>query len=85
MSKTVVKYSLFLLVFFAAACKTSYQTTAVQYIDYRINNKQPANGEINELLKPYADSVNKSMNDVVAVAGMALEKNQPEGTLGNLL
>ncbi len=37
------------------------------------------------MLRPYADSVNKSMNDVVAVAAMELEKKQPEGTLGNVL
>jgi 2',3'-cyclic-nucleotide 2'-phosphodiesterase (5'-nucleotidase family) len=36
-------------------------------------------------MKPYSDSVAKSMNDVIAVAGMELEKRQPEGTLGNLL
>lgn len=85
MKRSLVKYSLFVLVLFVTACKTSYQTSAVQYKDYRINNKQPASSEITTMLKPYADSVNKSMNDVVAVAGMQLEKKQPEGTLGNLL
>lgn len=85
MYKTVVKYSLLIALLFGVSCKTAYQTSAVQYKDYRINTKQPANAEINDLLKPYSDSVNKSMNDVVAVAGMTLEKNQPEGTLGNLL
>ena len=85
MYKTVVKYSLLIAVLFAASCKTAYQTSAVQYKDYRINTKQPVNAEINDLLKPYSDSVNKSMNDVVAVAGITLDKNQPEGTLGNLL
>ena len=85
MNKTVVKYSLLLLVFFAAACKTPYQTSSVKYSDYRINNKLSANSEINELLKPYADSVNRSMSDVIAVAAITLDKKQPEGTLGNLL
>lgn len=85
MRKTVVQYSLFIAILFAVSCKTSYQTSAVQYKDYRINTKQPANSELNDLLKPYADSVNKSMNDVVAVAGITLEKKQPEGTLGNLM
>ena len=85
MRKQVFQYSILIAVLFAVSCKTSYQTSAVQYKDYRINTKQPANDEINNLLKPYSDSVNKSMNDVVAVAGMSLEKKQPEGTLGNLL
>lgn len=85
MNKSLARYPFFVLLFFAAACKTSYQTSNLQYKDYRINNKQPANNELNNLLKPYSDSVNKSMNDVIAVAGMTLEKKQPEGTLGNLL
>jgi 2',3'-cyclic-nucleotide 2'-phosphodiesterase (5'-nucleotidase family) len=83
--RLLVKYSFLVLVFFTTACNTVYQTSALQYRDYRINNKQAASGDINNMLKPYADSVNQSMNDVVAVAGMALEKKQPEGTLGNVL
>ena len=85
MIRSLVKYSLFVLVLLASACKTSYQTSTLKYKDYRINNKQRSDAELNTLLKPYADSVNKSMNDVVAVAGMMLEKKQPEGPLGNLL
>lgn len=85
MNRSPLKYFLFAAVFFAVSCNTAYQTSGVKYTDYRINNKQPANGRLNDLLKPYSDSVNKSMNDVVAVAGMPLEKKQPEGTLGNLL
>lgn len=86
MKRPLVIYPLFILVLLAAACNTTtYQTSAVQYKDYRINSRQPASDELNSLLKPYADSINKSMNDVVAVAGMPLEKKQPEGTLGNLL
>jgi 2',3'-cyclic-nucleotide 2'-phosphodiesterase (5'-nucleotidase family) len=37
------------------------------------------------MLKPYADSVNRNMNDVIAVSSVLLEKKQPEGNLGNLL
>jgi len=85
MYKSPLKYLLFSLVFFAVSCTTSYQPTAVKYNDYRIDNKQAPSSKLNELLKPFSDSVNKSMSDVVAVAGMTLEKKQPEGTLGNLL
>ncbi|HOZ78472.1 MAG TPA: 5'-nucleotidase [Ferruginibacter sp.] len=85
MMRSLVKYPLFLCLFFAVSCDTAYQTSTVQYKDYRISSKQPASNELSSMLKPYADSVNKSMNDVVAVAGITLEKKQPEGTLGNLL
>lgn len=85
MHKTVVQYLLFTATLFAVSCKTSYQTSAVQYKDYQITKNQPASNELSDLIKPYADSVNKSMSDVVAVAGITLEKKQPEGTLGNLM
>ena len=75
----------FVVALFATSCKTAYQPQSVQYKDYRITQKQPASNELNALLKPYSDSVNKNMNDVIAVAGMALEKRQPEGTLNNVL
>jgi 2',3'-cyclic-nucleotide 2'-phosphodiesterase (5'-nucleotidase family) len=70
---------------FITACSNSFQTSKVQYKDYRINTKQPANKNLTSMLQPYADSVNKTMNDVLAEAAMPLEKKQPEGTLGNVL
>ena len=71
--------------FFLFSCKTIYQPHTVQYKDYRINKQHSADSQMNVLLKPYSDSVNKNMNDVIAIAGMELEKKQPESTLGNLL
>ena len=67
------------------SCKTIYQPQSVTYAAYRLNqaNKQDSNLII--LLQPYADSVNKSMNTIIAVAGSELEKKQPEGTLGNVM
>ena len=77
--------SLLLVVLLFFACRTVYQPTAVQYKDYRVSPKQPINNELNNLLQPYADSVNKNMNDVVAIASIELLKKQPEGTLGNVM
>ena len=75
----------FFIVLLFFACKTVYQPTAVQYKDYRISPKQPINKELTSLLQPYADSVNKNMNDVVAFTVIELRKKQPEGTLGNVM
>ncbi len=72
-------------VFLLASCATTYQPSSVQYNDYRVNTKQTNSPEISSLLQPYSDSVNRNMNDVIAEAGMTLEKKQPEGTLGNVL
>ncbi|CAN5356852.1 hypothetical protein BH09BAC2_BH09BAC2_21570 [soil metagenome] len=70
---------------FLISCHTTYQTTGAQYHQYKINTQIPKDSALNAMLQPYADSVNRSMNDVVAVAAVNLEKKQPEGTLGNLM
>jgi 2',3'-cyclic-nucleotide 2'-phosphodiesterase (5'-nucleotidase family) len=73
-----------LLLALASGCATGYQARSVQYKDYRIQQTaaQPA---IAALIKPYADSVNKSMGAILGTAPIELEKQQPEGTLGNFL
>ena len=69
----------------SSSCKTLYQPQSVQYTDYRITRDYKTDSSLTALLKPYADSVNHSMNDVVAVSEIELQKNRPEGTLGNIL
>jgi 2',3'-cyclic-nucleotide 2'-phosphodiesterase (5'-nucleotidase family) len=76
----------FLIFFvFISSCTTTYQPGAVQYNDYRITQTAPVNPGMTVMLKPYSDSINKSMNDIIVVSAAELEKNQPEGTLGNVL
>jgi 2',3'-cyclic-nucleotide 2'-phosphodiesterase (5'-nucleotidase family) len=77
---------IFLIFFvFISSCSTTYQPTAVQYKDYRITQTAPVNPAMAVMLKPYTDSINKSMNDIIVVSATVLEKDQPEGTLGNVL
>jgi len=70
---------------FIFSCTTSYQPQSLQYQDYRINKSIAPDSSLNVLLRPYADSVNRSMSVVVAVAATELVKKQPEGTLGNVM
>lgn len=81
--------TVFLSVFFAiiyfVSCKTIYQPQSVTYAAYRVNQSNKEDSNLIKLLQPYADSVNKSMNTVIAVAETELEKKQPEGTLGNVM
>lgn len=67
------------------SCTTAYQAQKIQYNDYRIATGAKQDSSILVLLKPYSDSLSKSMNDVVAVSETDLEKKQPEGSLGNFL
>jgi 2',3'-cyclic-nucleotide 2'-phosphodiesterase (5'-nucleotidase family) len=78
-----------LLIYFSLtgciSCHTSYQASTLQYKTYRVNDKEKQDAALLQLLKPYSDSVNNSMNDVVGMADITLEKKQPESTLGNFM
>lgn len=65
-------------------CNPIYQSTNVKYKGYSIQ-KYAADSSLQLMLKPYSDSVNGSMNIVIAKLAHEVEKKQPEGTLGNLM
>ncbi|HEX6190963.1 MAG TPA: 5'-nucleotidase C-terminal domain-containing protein [Chitinophagaceae bacterium] len=75
--------SLFTCLFIS--CNTSYQARSLNYHDYRISTIQGRDTLVGSVMKPYSDSVNKSMNDVIGFADMALDKKSPEGSLGNFM
>ena len=68
-----------------ASCSTSYRAHSIQYNDYRITQAQANDPAVVELIKPYRDSVNKSMNDIVGIADITMDKKSPESTLGNFM
>lgn len=84
-----MKGRIFILILGAAvfqlSCTSSFQTQTIQFS----NNRIYASGTVNEALKkkmlPYADSVNKSMNEIVGICDKTLDKKQPESTLGNFI
>jgi len=80
-------FNFFLLVLLMAglSCNTSYQSQALQYKSYRINAALQKDSSVISFLKPYSDSVNKIMNDVIGYVDRDLEKKQPESTLGNFM
>lgn len=85
MKQGLMLSSFFFTCFILLSCKTNYQPQAVQYIDYSIRAGQQSDTNLFKLLQPYADSVNKSMNQVIAQIGVSLDKKQPEGTLNNIV
>ena len=76
---------LFLITSWLFSCQTFYQPKPVKYKDYRLTQTSKQDGALNAALKPYTDSVNKNMNDIIAVAEEELVKRQPEGSLGNIM
>ena len=83
----MIKLSLWCLVPFLllSGCKPRFSTAALRYNYYRTADSLPADKDMQALLKPYADSVKRNMDEVIAQVNTKLEKQQPEGTLGNVM
>lgn len=69
---------------FFFSCNPVYRASSVQYNDYQVTNLQK-DSAVQFMLQPYADSVNSSMNTVIAQLAVDVDKRQPESTLGNLM
>jgi 2',3'-cyclic-nucleotide 2'-phosphodiesterase (5'-nucleotidase family) len=67
------------------ACNTVQRPVRADYAGYRISSALQKDSLLERALQPYRDSVNNSMNTVIAVLGVTLEKKQPEGSLGNFM
>lgn len=75
---------LYLLVVFLS-CKTAYNPASAEYASYPVSSKLPADAAVQAVMQPYRDSVHKSMNVVIGKVDKTLERDQPEGTLGNFM
>ena len=80
-------FAFFVLLFYFAglSCNTTYQSQSLQYKSYRINDAQQKDSSVLTFLQPYSANVNKTMNDVVGIADVSLDKKSPECTLGNFM
>lgn len=74
-----------LLLLAGVSCSTSYQSSTVQYQNYRINPSQKKDSSLLQFLVPYSEKVNSTMNEVVGLSAISLDKVQPESTLGNFM
>lgn len=74
-----------LLLVTGISCHTSYQGQSLQYKGYRISKTMPADSSVVNFLQPFSDSVNNSMNTVLGVSLVSMEKTQPESSLGNFM
>jgi 2',3'-cyclic-nucleotide 2'-phosphodiesterase (5'-nucleotidase family) len=76
----------FMLFLVVSSCHTPYSSQSVLYNNYAISAKQQeTDTTLSAFLRPYADSVNSKMNEVIGFIEASLEKQQPEGTLGNIM
>jgi len=66
-----------------AGCARHFRAEKLEWKNYRVRSGPEADSAMMVFLRPYADSVNQSMNEVIAEVGVLMEKKQPEGGLGN--
>jgi len=73
---------LLIAIFFAVSCNTSYKAENVHYSNYRIQQYDAGSKSLATIVKPYSDSVNKLMNNVIGYNDALLEKKKQGNTLG---
>jgi 2',3'-cyclic-nucleotide 2'-phosphodiesterase (5'-nucleotidase family) len=76
--------ALILFATFWVSCDPHYRPQSMQYGGYNISKIIP-DSTVSGFLEPYARKVGETMNDVIAELGTPLQKQLPDGTLGNFL
>ncbi len=74
-----------ILVLFSASCVTSYQTTSLNFQDYRVEKGSAVDSSIVKMLQPYSVTLNATMNKVIGFSNNYLAAKQPESALGNFM
>ena len=70
---------------FFYGCSTTLTAPKVNYSSYKINTTPFIDSSYTLMLKPYRDSLNKTMNEVIGFSTNGLTKKQPESGLGNFM
>lgn len=68
-----------------SSCHTSQQVSGVSFKDYAVSKEIQRDSLVLMMLKAYRDSVDKNMDEVMAVSAAELFKELPNSTLGNFL
>lgn len=83
MRKRRLLYLFWLILIYS--CTPALSPSSAEYALYRITPSIPKDTLLQVMMKPYRDSVSKSMNIIIGHTQKTLEKAQPEGTLGNFM
>ena len=68
------------------ACSAPQAAQRIEGSTYKLSDSLTATDPvIAAFIAPYKEEINNEMNKVIAVSSMTMEKNQPEGLLGNFV
>lgn len=73
------------IVFVFLGCTPAKLPLTVSYQGYRVNPQVAVDTGLQNMLTPYAATVNSTMNKVIGFANTTLTKKMPENTLGNFM
>ena len=80
------KVFLYFSVLLISSCSRPLSISQIKYKEIRINDSTSlADKHIEELIRPYRDSMQAEMNEVLVINDTVLTKQMPESDLGNLL
>ena len=72
--------------FFLVSCSTQFHVSHVDYAERKMSDSlRTSDARIDSLVRPYRDSMEMEMKQVVAISDTILTKQMPESDLGNLL
>ena len=74
-----------LVLLLLVSCKSFYVPVKAEYEGYQVSPALGRDSAMYHLTNPYRDSVDKSMNQVIGIAAISLDKKKPESTLGNFM
>lgn len=83
-----MKGHVFFLIFslFFFGCRPQFQVAGIGQKGYAVAAKAVGTDtSFSVMLKPYADSINKTMNEVLAESDLEMRKEMPNSVLGNFL
>jgi 2',3'-cyclic-nucleotide 2'-phosphodiesterase (5'-nucleotidase family) len=72
-------------ILFILSCNTVYHTGSVQYSGYAVSGGAIADSGFAAYLKPFRDSMDQTMNEVIGEASKRMDIKRPVSTLGNFM
>src|SRR5688572_22911625 len=80
-----MRYFLLLLLPFLFSCSNELHPLKADTIYYNVSATAEADTSILNFIKPYHDSLEIEMREVIAVSDIAMDKAKPESLLGNFV
>jgi 2',3'-cyclic-nucleotide 2'-phosphodiesterase (5'-nucleotidase family) len=80
-----IRFSTLLFVLLVIGCNTIYHPSSVQYSGYAVSGGAITDTGFAAYLKPFRDSMDKTMNEVIGEASKRMDVKRPVSTLGNFM